>query len=70
MRSDNGSNFAGAAKELGQTLKEMDQQVKLFLETLELIGLFGQETHKQLVVIWEVPGKDRLDQQGLFHLHY
>ena len=33
MRSDNGSNFVGAAKELGQALKEMDQQVKLFLET-------------------------------------
>ena len=33
MRSDNGSNFVGAAKQLGQALKEMDQQVKLFLET-------------------------------------
>ena len=32
MRSENGSNFVGAAKELGQALKEMEQQVKLFLE--------------------------------------
>ena len=32
MRSDNGSNFIGTAKELGQALKEIDQQVKLFLE--------------------------------------
>ena len=36
---------------------------------MELIGLFGKETHQQLV-IWEVSGKDRLDKQGLFHLHY
>ena len=33
MRFDNGSNFVGTAKELGQALKEIDQQVKLFLET-------------------------------------
>ena len=32
MRSDNGSNFISTAKELGQALKEIDQQVKLFLE--------------------------------------
>ena len=33
MRSDNGSNFVGAAKELGQALKEVGQQVKLLLES-------------------------------------
>ena len=33
MRSGSGSNFVGEAKELGQALKEMDKQVKLFLET-------------------------------------
>ena len=33
MRSDNGSNFVGAVKELGQALKETDQQIKLFLDT-------------------------------------
>ena len=32
MRSDNGSNFVGAVKELGQALKETDQQIKLFLD--------------------------------------
>ena len=33
MRSDNGSNFVGAAKEFDKTLKEMDQQFNLFLQT-------------------------------------
>ena len=33
MRSGNDHDFVGAAKELGQTLKEMDQEVKLFLKT-------------------------------------
>ena len=33
MRSGNDHNFVGAAKELVQALKEMDQEVKLFLKT-------------------------------------
>ena len=33
MRCDNGSNFVGEAKGLGQALKEMDKQIKLVLET-------------------------------------
>ena len=44
MRSGSGSNFVGEAKELGQALKEMDKQVKLFLETQSWLDYLGKKS--------------------------
>eukprot|EP00112_Aurelia_sp_Birch-Aquarium-sp1_P025237 Seg83.6 transcript_id=Seg83.6/GoldUCD/mRNA.D3Y31 product="hypothetical protein" protein_id=Seg83.6/GoldUCD/D3Y31 len=65
LRSDWGTNFVGAERELRDAVKEMDHdRIK---RELIIFSSNGKETHHQLA-IWVASGRDKNDRYGQFCL--